>query len=69
VLHEFVKRVTDWMAEQGMPVPNPDLYKQWRDSAPVAGAESYREWLQEQGIKSDGTPLVGSTTARLPMPP
>ena len=47
------------MAQQGIPVPNPDLYKQWRDSAPVAGAESYRECLQEQDMRLDGTPLVG----------
>jgi hypothetical protein len=45
------------MAEQGIPVPNPDLYKKWRDSGLMPGAGSYREWLQEQGIKSDGTPL------------
>ena len=59
VLRPFVNRVTDWMAEQGIPVPNLDLYKKWRASGPMAGAGSYREWLQEQGIKSDGTPLVG----------
>jgi hypothetical protein len=44
---------------QGIPVPNPDLYKKWRASGLMAGAGSYREWLQEQGIKSDGTSLVG----------
>ena len=59
VLRPFVNRVTDWMAEQGMAVPNPDLYKKWRDSGPIAGAGRYRERLQEQSIKSDGTPLVG----------
>jgi hypothetical protein len=25
VLRPFVNRVTDWMAEQGIPIPNPDL--------------------------------------------
>jgi hypothetical protein len=43
----------------GIPVPNPDLYKKWRDSGLMAGAGSYREWLQEQGMKSDGMSLVG----------
>jgi predicted oxidoreductase len=59
VLRPFVNRVTDWMAEQGISIPNPKLYKRWRDSAPIAGAGGYREWLQEQGMKSDGTPLAG----------
>ena len=55
----FVNRVTDWMAEQGMAVPNPDLYNKWLASGLMAGAGSYREWLQEQGMKSDGMSLVG----------
>jgi hypothetical protein len=57
VLREFVNRVTDWMGAQGIPIPDPTLYKKWRDTAPVAGAGGYKEWLQEQGIKSDGTPI------------
>jgi hypothetical protein len=58
VLRQFINRVTDWIAEQGILIPDHKLYMQWRDSAPVAGAESYREWLPEQGISSDRTPLV-----------
>lgn len=57
VLRAMVNRITDWMAEAGIPIPDPKLYKNWRDSAPVAGAGSYREYLEEQGMKSDGTPL------------
>jgi hypothetical protein len=57
VLRPFVNRVTDWMAEQRIPIPLPDLYKKFRDSAPFAGASSYREWLREQNIKSDGSQL------------
>jgi hypothetical protein len=52
-----VNRVTDSMAEHGTPIPNPKLYKQWRDSGLMAGAGSYREWLEEQGVRSDGTPI------------
>ena len=58
VLRPFVNRVTDWMAEQGIPIPDPKLYKQWRDSGLMAGAGSYREWLEDQGMKSDGTLFI-----------
>ena len=71
VLREFVNRVTQWMTEQGIPVPNPDLYKKWCDSGLIAGAGSYREWLQEQGIRSDGTPqvpLIGTVISALENP-
>jgi hypothetical protein len=57
VLRPFVNRVTDWMAEQGMPVPNPELYKKFRDSAMLADGGGYHEWLRKKGTKSDGTPL------------
>ena len=58
VLRPFVNRVTEWMAEQGIPIPSPDLYKKWRDSGLMADAGSYREWLQEQGMQADGTPII-----------
>jgi hypothetical protein len=45
------------MAEQGIPVPKPDLYKKFRDSALFTGEGGHRDWLREQGIKSDGTPM------------
>jgi hypothetical protein len=58
VLRELVNRVTDWMGEQGIPVPDPTLYKKYRDSGLMAGEGSYREWLAEQGLQSDGTPIT-----------
>lgn len=58
VLRPMVNRITQWMAEQGIPIPDPNLYKKWRDSGLMADAGSYREWLQMQGIKSDGTPIT-----------
>ena len=57
VLRPFVNRVTDWMAEQAISIPDPKLYKKWRDHASVAEDGGYREWLREQGIRSDGTLL------------
>jgi len=57
VLREFMNRVTDWMGENGIPVPDHKLYKKWRDNAPVAEDGGYREWLREQGMKADGTLL------------
>jgi hypothetical protein len=56
VLREMVNRITDWMGQQGIPIPNPELDKKRRDSGLMADAGSYKQWLTEQGIKSDGTP-------------
>lgn len=33
----FIESIIRWMEEQGMEVPDPKEYKDWRDSAPPAG--------------------------------
>lgn len=33
----FVELVTQWLESNGMEVPDPEAYKNWRDSAPPAG--------------------------------
>jgi hypothetical protein len=58
VLRPMVDRITQWMAEQGIPIPDPKLYKQWQKSAPLVTDGSYREWLAAHGMKSDGTPIT-----------
>jgi hypothetical protein len=57
VLRPFLNRVVDWMAEQGIPIPNPELYKLWQKSAPLVTDGSYRDWLERQGMKPDETVL------------
>lgn len=34
---DFLTRIIVWMDENGIPVPDPESYKQWRDSAPAVG--------------------------------
>lgn len=33
----FLDQITDWMQSNGLEVPDPEDYKNWRDSAPDAG--------------------------------
>lgn len=61
VLREMVNRITDWMAEQGMPIPNAELYKNWRDSGVLVDDGSFREWLTTRGLRSDGLPIEKDT--------
>ena len=42
----FIDRITQWMEEQQIPVPDPEEYKKWRDSAPPAGQRYFEDiWL------------------------
>lgn len=34
---ELLERITSWMLENGLDVPNPEEYKAWSDSAPPSG--------------------------------
>jgi len=36
---EYLNKITGWMADNGMEIPDPEVYKQWRDGAPVIGEE------------------------------
>lgn len=36
---EYLTKITGWMCDQGIPVPDSELWKQYRDSAPVIGEE------------------------------
>lgn len=54
-MSEFIERIVAWMMEQQIPVPDPELYKKWRDSAPPAG-EEYADFLRRENLKVDGTP-------------
>ncbi len=42
---KFLDVVSNWMAEQGMEIPDPEDYKAWRDSAPEKG-EIYPQLLR-----------------------
>lgn len=43
---EMIDRMVEWMVEQQIPIPDPDEYKKWRDSAPPKGQRYFEEiWL------------------------
>lgn len=43
---EFIELIVDYMAENGYPVPDPEEYKSWRDSAPPRGQRYFQDiWL------------------------
>ena len=54
---EFVEKIVRYFEENQIPVPDPELYKKWRDEFAFDNPlETYREWLVRNGLKADGTP-------------
>lgn len=53
-LNALVERVTDYMAENGIPIPNPDLFKRWRDEFSGEVWDFY-DWLDMHNLRPDGT--------------
>lgn len=56
-----VKRVTEkyteWAEQNGAPIPNPDLFKIYRDQYSMdARWDCFHDWLAELGIESDAMP-------------
>lgn len=44
---EFLERIIQWMAENGIPIPDPEDYKRWRDSSPLRGETYQPKWLSK----------------------
>ena len=43
---KFIDKIVCYMEENGIPVPDPQEYKTWRDSAPDVGARYFQDvWL------------------------
>lgn len=62
---ELLNKYTEWATENGAPIPNPDLYKTWRDkwSTDIRFYE-YQDWLDFLGIDIDSMPSA-ETIAKL----
>lgn len=52
----FIQKIVDYFMENQIPVPNPDLYKKWRDQYFHREPElTFWQWLRKHKIKCDGT--------------
>lgn len=52
----FIQKIVDYFMENQIPVPNPDLYKDWRDKYSHKEPElTFWQWLRKHKIKCDGT--------------
>lgn len=53
-LNALVERVTDYMAENGIPVPDPALFKRWRDEF-SSDVWDFYDWLDMHNLRPDGS--------------
>lgn len=51
----FVESITDYYAHNGIPVPNPELFKRWAQVA-VEGTETFWQFLERTGLSPDSFP-------------
>lgn len=52
----FIQKIVDYFVENQIPVPNPDLYKKWRDEYFHNEPElTFWQWLRKHKIACDGT--------------
>ena len=51
---KFLNRITDYFAENEIPIPDPELYKLWVDMHQDEYGD-YWEWLQAHNMSPDGT--------------
>lgn len=57
VLNDVVSRYTEWAQENGAPVPNPDLYKMWRDEYSTEFRfATFFDFLEFLGVECDAMP-------------
>jgi len=55
---EFIERVLAYFDENGIPRPDPALYKKWEDTALTS--DDYFDWLEENNLRPDGRMLKGA---------
>lgn len=54
---EILDTYTRWAEENGAPIPNPDLYKKWRDEWSMDKRwPTFYDWLDALGIEEDAMP-------------
>lgn len=53
-LRELLERVTEYMQENGIPVPDPALFKKWRDEYSFEHPDFY-DWLAIHKLRPDGS--------------
>ncbi len=53
---EYLNRITAWMSENQIPVPDSNLYREWHDTEAIDGVD-FKDWLFEKGVNKDGERL------------
>ena len=61
---EVLDSYTRWAEENGAPIPNPDLYKKWRDEFSMNPRWAhYWDWLEALGVGDDAMPSAETIEA------
>lgn len=56
-VNEVTQKYTEWAEQNGAPIPNPDLYKMWRDQYSMdVRWDCFHDWLDFLELESDAMP-------------
>lgn len=54
----FIEKIVDYFEKNQIPIPNPDMYKRWRDEYFHNEPElTFWQWLRKHGLACDGTTI------------
>lgn len=51
---EILNNATDWLKENGYAIPDPELFKKWRDVL-LREDDDYMDWLNKNNLNVDGS--------------